>query len=190
MRARYLFAAGLVALALASAGAASAQPSTATGQCAEQEGRQSGDPWSLLSSMAGHYYWFSDPKLPSHSAYLYVHWVTEGQVLASATYTKKGVLEADEYELDAATGKLLVAGNVSNEQYWGVAHRSGACVALYTYLKDMPLRTLLAPEDGGSFALHADKYADGTWQTAGDDEYVATSLDELKAAGLVKGDRR
>lgn len=174
-------------LACSAASVALAQESTATGRCAEQEEHRSGDPWALLSSMAGHVYWFNAANLKPRSAYLVVHWVTEGQVLATSVHNAKHVLEAEEDVLDPATGKLLVAGNDGNINYWGVAHASGACAASYIYFKDKPIRTLLSPEPGGSFMLHGDSYKDGSWQSDGDTELVATTLEELRAAGLVKG---
>jgi tetratricopeptide (TPR) repeat protein len=146
-----------------------------------------GGRWGMLADMAGHYYWYQVAGAPNtHVAVSHVQWVVPQQTLGITLKTKSGTAQAGEYQLDPATGKLLLAAVTGNTVSYGTADASVALVTTYSYFKTTAIHDTLTRAADGSIHEHEQKFIDGTWRDSGDVTFIEVSQETLEAEGFLK----
>jgi hypothetical protein len=112
--------------------------------------------------------------------------VVPQQTLGITLKTKSGTAQAGEYQLDPATGKLLLAAVTGNTVSYGTADASVALVTTYSYFKTTPIHDTLTRAADGSIHEHEQKFIDGTWRDSGDVTFIEVSQETLEAEGFLK----
>lgn len=146
-----------------------------------------GDPWGVLSKVAGRYYWFPIPGKDPQFAYLHFEWATPQQVLSYSVRIKKGALIIGEYSLDQSTGKLLEAARVSNRVVYGTAETSADTLIEFSFDNEKPTKTTTKLLADGSAISNVQIYSDNSWKNTGSSmTMVEVTQETLEAQGFLK----
>jgi tetratricopeptide (TPR) repeat protein len=151
-----------------------------------------GDPWGLLSAMAGQqYYWYEVPGHDPHLAYERLNWVVPQQALSLQVRNKSDQVAVSEYKLlDAKSGLIIYAGLSNEVPEYGTAKAGPQAITATTFVADKPTRYLVKRQPDGSIREVAQSYSGGAWVPGASVVLVPTTVDELTAAGLIKAKKR
>jgi tetratricopeptide (TPR) repeat protein len=145
-----------------------------------------GDPWGMLATMAGRYYWYQPQGVDPHAAVFHVAWAKPNLALSTSIRSKTTTAQVQEYQFDDASAKLLWAGYVSNTLYYGTAQATMSSVVIYSYSNGTPARESLTLASDGSIRDHGQIFKDGAWSDAGDALLVEVPQETLEAEGFIK----
>jgi tetratricopeptide (TPR) repeat protein len=145
-----------------------------------------GDPWGLMSTMAGKLYWYDAVGRPPHEAYLKVSWVADQHDLSVSVRSKTGQPFIGEYKVDAVTGKILFSALLNDAPEYGTVDATPAKFTETTFLNGAPVRFITKGQAGGGLLQTKQVFLGGAWKDTTTVQLTEATADELGDAGLMK----
>jgi hypothetical protein len=144
------------------------------------------DPWGVLRSLAGRFYWYAPAGSDPRGQYLEVGWQAPDQTLLYFVHSRDGLMQAVEYHLDAQSGELLVAGIAGQTTWYGTATPTRSGWTIFADFNGTPDRVTYTVAPDGSIGVSDQGYASGAWQTPTTTSLIEASRADVVAAGLRK----
>jgi tetratricopeptide (TPR) repeat protein len=145
-----------------------------------------GDPWGLMSAMAGKFYWYQALGKPPHDAYLKVGWVSEQRDLSLSVRSRSGQPLVSEYKMDSRTGKIVYSALAFDAPQYGTVDAGPTSFTETTFFNGAPIRYITKAQRDGTLLQAKQVFLDGRWQDTTTVQLVETTTDELAEAGLMK----
>jgi|GEM_PF-5969009 len=174
----------IAALADAQKPAASVSTAVAPPDASEQHG-PAGDPWGLLASMAGRYYWYEAPGDDPNAAWLHLEWTPDGQAMTESLQSRKNRLLVGRFQIEPRSRKIIGAVVVKRQALYQTLDVGESAMTQYGFEQAAPVKSVSRLQADGSIDVNDAVYRAGAWQAYRHFRLVEVSRDDLVARGLL-----